>query len=52
MRDYEIPEALVFSRNNLSQERRVTYAPLCMTFCLDELAESDSGDFAFAPALP
>ena len=52
IRDYKIPEALVLSRNNLSQEGRVTYAPLYMTFCLDELTESDSGDFSFAPALP
>ncbi len=52
IRDYKIPEALVLSRNNLSQEGRVTYAPLYMTFCLDELTEADSDDFAFAPALP
>lgn len=52
IRDYKIPEALVLSRNNLSREGRVTYAPLYMTFCLDELAETDAGDFSFAPALP
>lgn len=52
IRDYKIPEALVLSRNNLSREGRVTYTPLYMTFCLDELAETDAGDFSFAPALP
>lgn len=52
IRDYKIPEAVVLSRNNLSREGRVTYAPLYMTFCLGELTESDSGDFSFAPALP
>ena len=52
IRDYKIPEALVLSRNNLSQEGKVTYAPLYMTFCLDELTEESAGDFSFAPALP
>ncbi len=52
LREYRIPEALVLSRNNLSQEGRVTYAPLYMTFCLDELTEAESDDFSFAPALP
>ncbi len=54
MRDYKIPEALVLSRSNLSQEGRATYAPLYMTFCLDELVETETEteDFSFAPALP
>ena len=52
IRDYKIPEAVVLSRNNLSQEGRVTYAPLYTTFCLDELTEESVGDFSFAPALP
>ena len=46
IRDYKIPEAVVLSRNNLSQEGRVTYAPLYMTFCLDELTEESVGDFS------
>lgn len=52
VREYKIKEAFVLSRNNLSQQKRVTYAPLYMTFCLDELTEADVGDFSFAPALP
>lgn len=52
VRDYKIKEAFVLSRNNVSQEGRITYAPLYMTFCLDELTESGDDDFSFAPVLP
>ena len=52
IRDYKLQEAFVLSRNNLSQEGAITYAPLYMTFCLSELTEQDAGDFTFAPALP
>ena len=52
IRDYKLKEAFVLSRNNLSQEGAITYAPLYMTFCLSELTEQDAGDFTFAPALP
>ena len=48
--DLKIREAVVLSRNNLSVEGKVTYAPLYMSFCLDELTERDQGDFSFAPA--
>ena len=46
-----IPEAIVLSRENVSQEGKVTYLPIYMTFCLDELVEreADAGDFRFAP---
>lgn len=52
IREYKIKEAFVLSRNNLSQEGAITYAPLYMTYCLDELTEAHDGDFTFAPALP
>ncbi len=47
----KIPEAIVLSRENVSQEGKVTYLPIYMTFCLDELVEreADAGDFRFAP---
>ena len=47
----KIPEAIVLSRENVSQEGKVTYLPIYMTFCLDELVERevDTGDFRFAP---
>ena len=47
----KIPEAIVLSRENVSQEGKVTYLPIYMTFCLDELVERevDAGDFRFAP---
>lgn len=37
---------------NVAREGKVLYAPLYMTFCLGDLAETDSGDFTFAPAMP
>ena len=47
----KISEAIVLSRENVSQEGKVTYLPIYMTFCLDELVERevDAGDFRFAP---
>ena len=47
----KIPEAIVLSRENVSQEGKVTYLPIYMTFCLDELVEreADAGDFRFVP---
>lgn len=47
-----IPEAIVLSRENVAREGRVTYLPIYMTFCLDELVEkeSDAADFTYAPA--
>ena len=55
--EYKIKEALVLSRNNVSQEGRITYVPLYMSFCLVELTEAgeageDEGDFTLAPAVP
>ena len=51
--EYKIREAVVLSRNNVSQEGKILYLPLYMTFCLDELCESrDNSDFIFAPAVP
>lgn len=49
----KIPEAIVLSRENVSQEGKVTYLPIYMTFCLDELVEreADAGDFRFAPVV-
>ena len=46
-----ISEAIVLSRENVSQEGKVTYLPIYMTFCLDELVEreADAEDFRFAP---
>lgn len=46
-----IPEAVVLSGENVFQEGKVTYLPVYMTFCLDELVErqGDAGDFRFAP---
>ena len=48
----KIPEAIVLSRNNISREGKITYLPIYMTFCLDELVETehDAADFTFAPA--
>ncbi len=48
--EYRIRDAVVLSRNNVSQQGPVLYAPIYMTYCLDELAEGDVGDFTFAPA--
>ena len=49
--EYKIRDAIVLSRNNLSREGRILYAPLYMAFCLDELVEPrDGDDFTFAPA--
>lgn len=48
--EYRIRDAVVLSRNNVSQQGPVLYAPIYMTFCLDELTEGDVGDFTFAPA--
>ncbi len=51
--EYRIRDAIVLSRNNVSHEGPVLYAPIYMVFCLDELTERDGGDFTFAPvALP
>lgn len=51
--EYKIPEGIVLSRNNVTREGRVTYLPLYMSFCLDELTEKNEGEgFTFAPALP
>lgn len=51
--EHRIRDAIVLSRNNVSQEGPVLYAPIYMVFCLDELTERDEGDFTFAPvALP
>lgn len=47
--EYRIREAVVLSRNNVSAEGPVLYAPIYMVFCLDELTENDVGDFTFAP---
>lgn len=50
--EYKIKDALVLSRNNLSREGRILYAPLYMVFCLDELVDPrDGDDFTFAPAV-
>ena len=51
-KEFKIPEAIVLSRQNVSQDGKVTYLPLYMTFCLDELTEkeSDAEGFTFAPA--
>ena len=46
---YKIRNALVLSRNPLSREGRVLYAPIYMAFCLDELVERESAGFSFAP---
>ena len=49
--EYKIRDAIVLSRNNLSREGHILYAPLYMAFCLDELVEPrDGDDFTFAPA--
>ena len=47
----KIPEGIVLSRQNVSQVVKVTYLPLYMTFCLDELTEKESQaeGFTFAP---
>lgn len=47
----KIPEAFVLSRENVFRDGRVTYLPLYMTYCLDELVETpdDAADFTFAP---
>lgn len=53
--EYKIREGVVLSRNNVSQEGKVLYLPIYMTFCLDELTEQSADatvDFSFAPALP
>ena len=50
VREYRIRDAVVLSRNNVSQQGPVLYAPIYMTFCLAELTEGDVGDFTFAPA--
>lgn len=53
--EYKIREGVVLSRNNVTQEGKVLYLPIYMTFCLDELTElaNDArSDFSFAPALP
>ena len=49
--EYKIPEAVVLSRENLSNEGKVLYVPIYMTFCLDEFMEKDDpdNDFSFAP---
>lgn len=48
----KIREAVVLSRNNVSQEGAVSYVPLYGTFCLDELVDGEDTDFTFAPAIP
>ena len=50
IRECRIREAVVLSRNNVSQEGPVLYAPIYMTFCLDELVKESRDDFVFAPA--
>ena len=57
--DYRIAEAIVLSRNNLSREGRILYAPIYMAFCLGDLADADGAraevgaaddaGFTFAP---
>jgi len=49
MGDYKIRNAVVLSRNQLQREGPVLYVPLYLTFCLDELADNERGDFTFAP---
>lgn len=47
----KIPEAIVMCRSNVFKEGDVTYMPMYMSFCLDELTEkeSEAADFTFAP---
>lgn len=51
MKDLKIPEGIVLSRENVDKDGKVTYLPLYMTFCLDELTEkeSEAEGFTFAP---
>ncbi len=46
-----VSEGIVLSHANVSREDKVSYLPLYMTFCLDELVEreSEAADFNFAP---
>lgn len=52
--EYKIREGIVLSRNNVERAGKVTYLPIYMAFCLDDLAgeASDADDFTFSPALP
>ena len=50
--EYKIKEAIVLSRNNISQEGRITYAPLYASFCLAELIVATESDFTLVPVLP
>lgn len=47
--EYRIRDAIVLSRNNVSKEGSVLYAPIYTIFCLDEFTEKDDEDFTFAP---
>ena len=47
--EYKIRDAIVLSRNPLERDGRILYVPLYLAFCLDEFADRESGDFAFAP---
>lgn len=52
--EYKIREGIVLSRNNVERAGKVTYLPIYMVFCFDELAgeASDADDFTFSPVLP
>ncbi len=40
---------MLFSRNNISREGSVLYAPIYLAFCLGELTDAGMSDFTFAP---
>lgn len=46
---YQSDTGMLFSRNNISREGSVLYAPIYLAFCLGELTDAGMSDFTFAP---